>query len=156
AAWGKRAKGGTMPRPAGSLQTATGDPAAARISVRVGGFVPRRAVLAAALVSVALGGAIAESLTARHSSPLAARLARQGSLSRLPVSAQGVISAALGADSAAYQVSVAGAGFAAQNPAQRLHLSFAPSGVKIASGKTRVGLSFRAVGYGASLQAIAA
>jgi hypothetical protein len=55
-----------------------------------------------------------------------------------------------------YRVGVAGAGFVARNPAQGLRLRFTAAGVQIGSGRTRVGLSLRGVGYGASLAAVAA
>jgi hypothetical protein len=60
----------------------------------------------------------------------------------------------VGADSAAYAVWPEGAGFQAENPSQGLHVRFGSAGVLIRSGSTRVGLSLRAVGYGASLHPV--
>jgi hypothetical protein len=60
----------------------------------------------------------------------------------------------LGADSAAYRVSAHEGGFRATSPGQHLSTSFAPAGVSVHSGSTRLGLSLRAVGYGASLRSL--
>src|SRR5262249_18907517 len=75
-------------------------------------------------------------------------------LSSLPLSAQAPIAAALGADQPAYQIQASPGGFEANNPVQRLTARFSDGGVQIASGKTRVGLSLRALGYGRSLRAL--
>ncbi len=64
-------------------------------------------------------------------------------LSSLPASARGVVSAALGADSASYRVRASGQGFAAANAAQGMGISFGASGVLIASRGLRVGVSLR-------------
>jgi hypothetical protein len=77
-------------------------------------------------------------------------------LSALPLSAQGPVSATLGADSAAYRVSPSTGGLQALNRAQRLGTRFKPSGVLIDSGKTTVGLTMSAWGYAGSLHAVAA
>jgi hypothetical protein len=73
-------------------------------------------------------------------------------LLRLPVSARGAISAALGGDEAAYRV----AGLRAWNPAQRLELRFSSRGVAVSSGATRLSLALAGVGRGAALQPAAA
>jgi hypothetical protein len=117
-------------------------------------------MLAAALAALALASALFYALGARHPSLTTAvrhRPARpQAGLSSLPPAAQGPISAALGADDPAYHVNASSGGFKAANPAQRLSESFESSGVVVRSGKTRVGLSLRAVGYGSSLAALPA
>jgi hypothetical protein len=77
-------------------------------------------------------------------------------LSSLPLAAQGVVSSTLGAESPAYRVSASGARFEAWSAAQRLRLSFDKAGVQIHSGDTQVGLSLRAVGYGARLRGVGA
>src|SRR6516165_7086745 len=98
------------------LQTRTEPPVGQRLApaARV---VSWRALLAAALLSLALGAALYEAFIGEHSSATpAARLgaasqlrARSAShskgLSSLPMGAQGPVSQALGADSAAYRVS---------------------------------------------------
>ncbi len=104
---------------------------------------------AASLLTVHLAGGGAPVPTARG-----AHMARAG-LASLPMSAQGVVSAALGADSPAYRVGPSGDGLAANNPAQRLAIGFSRSGVQLSSGALRVGLSLGAVGRGASLASVA-
>jgi FG-GAP repeat len=119
--------------------------------------VPRWLWIAAPLLSLVVGPVLFESVASEHSaSPVAAhhRLAPQEGLSTLPLAAQGVASAALGADDPAYRISASGTGFQAQNLAERLHMRFGISGVQIGSRHTQVGLSLRGVGYGTSLQAI--
>ena len=116
-------------------------------------------MLAAWLLSLVVGMALFESLAAEHSAPPDAaqhRLAPHKDLSTLPLAAQGAVSAAVGADSPAYRVTASGAGFEAQNAAQRLHMRFGSPGVQIRSGNTQIGLSLGAVGYGTSLQAVGA
>jgi hypothetical protein len=120
-------------------------------------LLPLRALLAAALLSLALGAALYASLNGRRSAtPVAVRshgLSQQGLLS-LPPAARGPVSAALGADSPAYGVSATAAGFTASSPAQHLSSSFTSSGVSVATGATRLGLSLRGVGYGSALTAL--
>ena len=60
-------------------------------------------------------------------------------LSRLPLTAQAPISAALGADQPAYGVNAAATGLHADNPAQDLRATFTRSGVLVGSGTTRLG-----------------
>src|SRR5689334_7593285 len=80
---------------------------------------------------------------------------RQGLLS-LPLAAQGPVSEAVGADSAAYRISRIQAGIIkATTPAQRLTSSFTSAGVSVSSGATRVGLRLRGVGYGSAQTALA-
>jgi hypothetical protein len=148
-----------MLEPRSSVHTATAASAPRRMpAARVA--VPRRAVAAAALLALLLGYVLSQVLTAQRPSLTAAvrhRPARpQHGLSSLPLGAQGPISGALGADEAAYHIRASRGGFQAANPAQRLKESFDPSGVVVGSGKSQLGLSLRAVGYGNSLAALPA
>ena len=129
--------------------------------------VPRRAVMAAALLSVLLGVALWQGLAGRHSavapaarfhatSHLRTRASEQKKkgLSTLPATAQGPISAALGAENPAYRVTASGGALRAATPAQHFSTSFDRSGLTLSSGAAHVGLSLRAMGYGASLSAL--
>jgi YD repeat-containing protein len=112
------------------------------------------ASLAAALLLLALGVALATNLTGGRSSvPVATRshAFSHESLLSLPMAAQGPVSAALGADGQAYRVSRSDGGFRASSPTQHLSTRFIRSGVSVRSGATRVGLSLFAVGYGSTL-----
>jgi trimeric autotransporter adhesin len=120
--------------------------------------LPWRALLTAALLSVALGVGVSEWLTAERSTPLPGApahhaLTRQGLLS-LPLAAQGPISQALGANSPAYRVHRTTGGFVAASPAQHLSASFSSAGVSVSAGATHLSLRLRGVGYGSSLQSI--
>src|SRR5271167_2235700 len=130
----------------------------AEVRLQPGAAVPWRALLVGALLSLALGVALYEGLTAGHSSVASATHVRASShkkgLSSLPLAAQGPVSQALGAEDPAYRVSPAGGGFAAVSSAQRLSTRFSRSGISLSSGATHVGLSVRAVGYGSSLNAL--
>jgi FG-GAP repeat len=153
-----------------ALQTANGS-VSGRVAPGAGALASWRALVAAALLSMALGAGLYETFARQHSAVTpAARvgasergLARTSlhkralhgkGLSSLSLAAQGPVSQALGADSSAYRVSAFNGGFAAASPAQRLGLRFDRSGVSLSSGVTHVGLSLRAIGYGASLRAL--
>jgi hypothetical protein len=144
--------------PTGSPQTAINASSLAdRSGLRARPVVPWRWLAAAALLALALGAALYVGVAGERSS--VAPAVRHGGFSHkgllsLPVAAQGPVSATMGADNPAYRVSASNGGFSASNPTQRLSLRFARSGVSLSSGTTRVGLSLRAVGYGASLQAL--
>ncbi len=119
--------------------------------------VPWRSVLLTALLLLLLGAAVRQGLAGEHSTvapPVRPGASPHSGLSRLPLTAQGPISAALGADSAAYRVGAVGRGFVAASPAQRLSVRFDRSGISLNSGETQLGLSLRAVGYGTSLGAL--
>jgi hypothetical protein len=121
--------------------------------------LPRRALVASVLFSLCVGGAVFEGVAAKRVEPLAPahnRLAPHTGLSSVPVPAQGVVSAALGAHSSSYQVSVSSRGLEARSLAEGLHMRFGLSGVQVRSGDTQVGLGLRAVGYGASARAVGA
>ena len=142
---------------AGALQTADGS-VSGRMALGARVVLPWRALVAAALLSLALGAALYEGLGGGRSSvaPTAVRshaFSQKGLLS-LPLAAQGPVSAALGGDSADYWVSTDEGGFRAANPAQHLSSSFTSSGVSVSSGATNLGLSLRAVGYGSSLSTL--
>jgi hypothetical protein len=77
-----------------------------------------------------------------------AGLLEQGSLSRLPVAAQGPISDALGAHSTVYSLSRRAGRVTALNPAQKLTTSFGPTGLVVTSGRMRLGLRLSAAGFG--------
>jgi hypothetical protein len=119
--------------------------------------VPWRPVVAAALLSLTLGAALSERLAGERSSVLSGVRSGASShrgLSSLPSSAQGPISGVLGAGDPAYRISAVGGGLRAVSPVQRLRVRFSRSGVLLSSGTMRLGLSLRAVGYGASLTAL--
>jgi trimeric autotransporter adhesin len=122
--------------------------------------LPRRALVVAVLFSLCLGGGVFESVTAKRAEPLAAahsRVAAHTGLSSVPVAAQGVVSAALGAHSPSYQVSrVSSRGLEARSVTEGLRMRFGLSGVEVRSGEAEVGLGLRAVGYGASARAVRA
>jgi hypothetical protein len=124
-----------------------------------------RALLALAALSLALAAILYECLpgggSAQTGAAPAAGLAQSQRLSGfgllgLPATAQGSVSAALGADSAAYRVSGAGGEFNAASPAQRLSSRFTDSGVTVRAGATRVALRLDGVGSGSSLTALGA
>jgi hypothetical protein len=75
-------------------------------------------------------------------------------LSRLPVAAQGPVSAALGADDPSYRVRDGRAGLYAVNPTQRFRVSFGHSGVFVGAGRSRLALGLAAAGYGGRLHAL--
>jgi phosphodiesterase/alkaline phosphatase D-like protein len=145
-----------MLAPTGPLQAGSEATVAERGWLGVGVIVPRRALLAIALLSLAIAAALSLSVSREHSSVIPH--ARRGSPSQkgLPVALRAPVSQALGADTAAYRVSLVDGSLEAANPAQRLRMSFSRSGVRISSGKTQVGLSLHAAGYGSSLQPLGA
>ena len=154
-----------MPGYSGSraLQAANG--AVGERGSRTRAVVPWHLLLAAALLSLAVGAALYEGLAGGRSTVAPAARFRASShlrpgasphnkgLSSLPLAAQGPISQALGAENPGYRVSASRGGFAAASPGQHLRMHFDRSGVALSSGATRVGLSLRAVGYGSSLSA---
>jgi hypothetical protein len=111
------------------------------------------------LLGVALwrGLAVERPLLSGASRPVAAHsgAGSHRGLSILPLAAQGVVSAVLGSDSGTYRVGRLGAGYQAVNPAQGLRVRFGRAGVRVQSGGVRLGLRLGAVGYGASLVAVA-
>jgi hypothetical protein len=79
----------------------------------------------------------------------------KNNLSTLPISARGPVSAALGADAAAYRVRSVPGGFLALNRRQHLRARFTRAGVWLVSGALRVRMSLRSVGYGAAVESVA-
>jgi RHS repeat-associated protein len=143
--------------PAGSEQTVIDLSVTDGMALRVRVVVPWRLVVTAALLSLLLGLVLAQGLAGSRPFVRAGVRSEARShkgLSSLPLTAQGPISAALGADDAAFRVSASGGGFRAVNPAQRLGVRFGRSGVFLSSGTARLGLNLLAVGYGASLTAV--
>jgi len=115
------------------------------------------ALAAAALLSLALAGALYLGLgTQRTATPPPARsgVSRATDLTSLPLTAQGPISAALGAASPAYRVGAVPGGFQLRNPEQHLRARFGRAGVGVRDGALEAGLSLRAVGFGGSLAAV--
>ncbi len=115
-------------------------------------------LFAAALLALAVGVVLHESFPGGRSvgaAHLRAHRFSHAGLEGLPVAAQGPVSAALGAEGQAYQVSGLRGRFTASSPAQRLSTSFTRSGVSVRSGTTKVGLDLLAVGYGSALVPLA-
>ncbi len=118
-----------------------------------------RALAAAALIALGLGAALYHGVGGGHSSVAAAVRTRgfsQKGLLRLPLAAQGPVSAALGADGAAYRARADRGGFTATSAPQHLRTSFTSSGVSVSAGAAHIGLGLRAVGYGSALGAVGA
>ena len=143
---------------AGSVQTAPSTSVGDGVALRGGVLLPWRALLAAALLTLAVGVALDGGL-GRGGAPVAPAPGRAHGMSpkgllSLPLAAQGMVSATLGADDPAYRITASGGGFQAQSPAQRLRMRFGSAGVQIGQGKTQVGLSLRAIGYGTALHAV--
>ncbi len=119
--------------------------------------MPRRALVAGALVSLALGAALTHGLGDGRRAAVPATppsgFSRIGLLS-LPLTAQGPVSAAVGANDRSYRVSTGNGVLTASNSSQRLELRFDRAGASLRSGATRVGLSLQAAGYGGSLTAL--
>ncbi len=113
-------------------------------------------LLAAVLGTLALvwsGHAVAVSTTAAHGRSIGLG---PNELSGLPVGAQGVVSAALGADGSSFSARASTHGFRESNPAQDMQASFGRGGVQIETGSLRVGLRFAGLGYGDLLAAVQA
>jgi FG-GAP repeat len=70
---------------------------------------------------------------------------------RLPVTAQGPVSAAIGRATPAYRV----AGGTARNPAQGFSARFSPAGVTVRTGRVRLGIALSAFGYGEGRRPVA-
>jgi hypothetical protein len=150
----------------GGVQTAQGSRGelAAIAGRRLPGW---RVLIAAALLSSALAAALLAGLAgvrvqgsaSERSAPSASRASAHKGLASLPLTAQGSVSQALGADDPAYGVhasSTSSGRFSAASPAQRLSLGFDRSGVSVGSGAEHVGMSLRAIGYGGSLETVGA
>jgi IPT/TIG domain/FG-GAP repeat len=150
-----------MPGPTGPLQAATDRSHAGLNGRTAAAAVSGRALVAAGLLSLLLGGVLSErlghqrgSVFALHSGASSHAVSSHKGLVTLPLAAQGSISGALGADSPTYRVRASGTGFRATSPAQHLQARFDRSGVVLSSGAVKLSLSTRAIGYGTSLRAI--
>jgi hypothetical protein len=114
---------------------------------------PWRAALAIVLAALVCAGLLAGALDRGEKNvngPFHPALMHAGLLT-LPATAQGPVSAALGADVPTYTVHRSAAGFGALNAGQRLRESFTSAGASVSAAATRVGLSLRSVGFGSSL-----
>jgi hypothetical protein len=152
--------------PLGAVQTA-GRPVGDGVALWPTAGRPRRALAVGLLVAIAFGVALYAGLMGRHGSSAApARLqastqvhpettSQKKGLLSLPLAAQRPVSAALGADSPVYRMSASPGGFVGTSPTQHFRARFTRSGVLLSSAATHVGLSLRAVGYGASLNPLA-
>jgi hypothetical protein len=134
------------------LRVSTADGAALGGQIKLSWRVALAATLTVAL-SLALGAAPHDAGNPTSATPHP--LARSG-LWRLPLTAQGPISGALGADEPAYRLGVAAGGYRAVSTPQDLSASFTAAGAGISSGATHVRLGLSAVGYGSSLTSLPA
>jgi hypothetical protein len=143
-----------------------GSAAAELTPLRLGVFESRRSAAIQVLPLLLLfvvGVAVWRGAAAEH--PGVSGAARPGAarpgaslhrgLSSLPLAAQGAVSTALGSDSRGYRLSRSGHAYQAVNPTQRLRARFDGAGVHVQSGGVRLGLRLDAMGYGASLSALA-
>jgi phosphodiesterase/alkaline phosphatase D-like protein len=156
---------GASPGSARALQTANGRVGEGIAPAPIAG-ASRRAFLALALLAIAIVVAVYAGMAGRHSSAVPAAGLRASSrihpgassqkkgLLSLPLAAQGPVSEALGAGSPAYRIGASAGGFAGSSPTQHFRVRFDRSGLSLSSARNRVGLSLRAVGYGASLNAL--
>lgn len=108
------------------------------------------ALIGAVLGALALALAWSSHGVAVRATPAHGRPTEFGTheMSGLPVAAQGVVSAALGADGSAFRAHASAHGFRVSNPAQDMQASFGRGGVQIEAGSLRVGLRFAGIGYG--------
>jgi len=131
----------------------------------VGTIGSRRVVVACATLLLMLVGGVVlwrafavERPAVWHAArPDTAGVGSHRGLSSLPLAAQGVVSAAVGSESGAYAVHRlvgVGDGYLAVNPSQHLRARFAGPGVVVRSGRIRVGMSLRGVGYGSTQAAV--
>jgi hypothetical protein len=79
---------------------------------------------------------------------------RHTPLERLPVSAQASISAALGRESAQYQLLATAGGFEAITSSHRMDIHFTAQGVMVGSGKVCWGMALESYGYGEALKVL--
>ena len=152
-------------RAPGTLQTVNGS-ASERLAFGPSVVMSWRALLAAVLLSLALGVAVYEAVGGAHSP--ATSSARLHPTSRIRAAGSshekgllvsprrpGTGLRSAGAESPSYLVRPFSGGFAAASPTQHFNLRFDRSGVSVSSGTAHVGLGLRAVGYGSSLTPVA-
>jgi hypothetical protein len=119
--------------------------------------VPRRALVAAAVLSLALGAALYGGLLqGSPTAPAGTSSSSFGGLLRLPLAAQGPASAALGSAEPAYLVSTHGGKLSANTPSQGLTSRFSGAGVAVSAHAAQLQLGLRAIGYGSSLSPLSA
>jgi len=130
----------------------------ARIAALARTAMPWRPAALAALLSLLLAAPLWLILGggASPQQPLASAAAGRGTLSSLPLAAQGPVSATLGAADPGYHVGRVPGGLQSLSRAQGLRARFTSTGVLLASGSLQVSLSVRSVGYGTSLLPVAA
>ncbi len=114
----------------------------------------RRALAAAALLSVVLAASVYGALSSTGATGRAAttRAFKQGGLLSLPLAARAPVSQAIGSSQPAYRVRTQGSGLTAWSAPEHLSSSFAPAGVTVRSGQTSVGMRLTGVGYGTALR----
>jgi hypothetical protein len=110
-----------------------------------------RLTLAAALLSLLLGGVLAHGLSGRSASSVSTKRSdttSRAQLPQLPAGARSVVSSALGAADARYRIRAFAGGFQARNPEQGLRVGFERASVRFSSGAARFRLSLDGVGSG--------
>ena len=130
-----------------------------RVTLLKRAVVPWNACLLAGILSLLIGTALAGLLTGKRPAAFvggpSAHLSHDG-LSRLPATARGPVSGALGAADGAYEVRGAGHALHAVNPAQHLRIGFESAGVLLRSGASQLRLRLDSFGYGDTLSAVGA
>jgi hypothetical protein len=143
----------------GSVEIATDLPAG-RGRLRGKGSSLSRALLGAALLAIALGAALwaglgVESSRVPPAAHSTASFPKRASVLAITTGRPSE-GAPGGGNPAAYRIGASGGGLQAANPAQRLLERFSRSGTVVSSGRIRLGLSLREVGYGSSLRRLSA
>ncbi len=117
-----------------------------------------RALLAAALLSVALAATAYAALSATGTAggTAASRGFSQAGLLSLPLAARGPASAAIGSYQPGYGVRPHGSGLTAWSAAQRLSSGFSSAGVSVRSGRASLNMRLAGVGYGTALRPVPA
>jgi hypothetical protein len=115
---------------------------------------PWRGLLLAALASALLGGVLARQLTNSSQRPAAATgaISTQHAPQTLPLTAQGPVSAAIGAGQARFDIRAAGGALVAHNRGQHLSARFTRAGATVSVGSLHESLSLLGVGYGGVLR----
>jgi hypothetical protein len=103
------------------------------------------------IVVAALGAWLADGHAAKHA---AEAQASRHTLSSLPLSEQGMVSAALGADDSAYAVRLDRHGRYMVSSAQHLRLSFTRSGIVVVAARGRLALRLAGAGSGGPLRPV--
>ena len=117
------------------------------ISIRGVSFAQARALVCAALVCALIGLVLAQQRGGNETTP-AAVPPPAAPAATLPLGAQGVVSASLGAADPAYALRRGDGGLLGANPAAHLALKLGAAGVQISAGASRLRLDTVGVGYG--------